>query len=225
MADIKRAIIIITGGSVNDAFACDFINEYNNPYIIGADRGLLFLKNAGITPNEILGDFDSVSREEVRSFFEDESIIRHEFKSEKDETDTQLAIMRATELVCNDSGFGDVYILGALGKRLDHTLATLHGLTFSYDRGVSVYVLDTYNKIYIAPKDFHIKKDTQYGNYVSFIPLTETVCGLTLSGFKYNLSDYTLTISKSLATSNEIKEGSAHVSYGTGYLLCIESKD
>lgn len=225
MADQKRAMIIITGGSINDAFACDFINRHKNPYIIGADRGLVFLRNAGITPDEILGDFDSVTKEEVRSFFENESIIKHEYKSEKDETDTQLAIMRATDLVCNDPGFGDVYILGALGKRLDHTLATLQGLTFSYDRGVSVYVYDTHNKVYIAPKDFCIKKDTQYGNYVSFIPLSETVTGLSLSGFKYNLSDYTLTVNKSLATSNEISDGSTHVSYKSGYLLCIESKD
>ena len=225
MADIKRAIIIITGGSVNDAFACDFINEYNNPYIIGADRGLLFLKNAGITPNEILGDFDSITREEVRSFFQDESIIRHEFKSEKDETDTQLAIIRATELVCKDSGFGEVYILGAFGSRLDHTLAALQGLTYAYDRGVRAYMFDPHNKIYVAPKDYCIKKDACYGDYVSFIPLSEQVTCLSLTGFKYNLSDYTLTIQKSLASSNEITADSGHISYREGYLLCIEANE
>lgn len=225
MADYKRAVIIITGGSINDAFACDFINVHNNPYIIGADRGLLFLKNLGITPDEILGDYDSVSRDEVRSFFDNEKIIKHEFKSEKDETDTQLAIMRATELVCNDGSFGDVHILGAFGSRLDHTLAAVHGLTYAYDRGVRAYMYDLHNKVYIAPKDFCIKKDTCYGNYVSFIPLTETVTGLSLSGFKYNLSDHNLTIQKSLATSNEITADSGHISYKEGYLLCIEANE
>ena len=67
------------------------------------------------------------------------------------------------------------------------------------------------------------EKDTQYGNYVSFIPLSEAVTGLTLTGFKYNLSDHTLTIHKSLATSNEILADSAHISYRDGYLLCIEA--
>lgn len=225
MADRKRAVIIITGGSIHDAFACDFIKDHNNPYIIGADRGLLFLKKAGITPDEILGDYDSVSRDEVRSFFENERIIKHEFKSEKDETDTQLAIIRATELVCKDSGFGEVYILGAFGSRLDHTLAALQGLTHAYDRGVCAYMYDPHNKVYIAPKDFYIKKESCYGDYVSFIPLSEQVTGLSLSGFKYNLSDYTLTIQKSLASSNEIMADSGHISYKEGYLLCIEANE
>ena len=225
MADQKRAIIIITGGSINDTFACDFINNHNNPYIIGADRGLLFLRDAGITPDEILGDYDSVTRDEVRSFFENEHIIKHEFKSEKDETDTQLAIMRATELVSGDGGFGEVYILGAFGSRLDHTLAAVHGLTYAYDRGVHTYMYDPHNKVYIAPRDVRIKKDTCYGSYVSFIPLTETVTGLSLTGFKYNLSDYTLTIQKSLATSNEILADTGHISYKEGYLLCIEANE
>ncbi len=218
-----RDIIIVTGGSIDHTFACDFIKKHKDPYIIGADKGLLFLKDAGIRPCEILGDYDSVSRDEVSIFTEDPSIITHEFRSEKDETDTQLAIMRATELAKSDVSYGDVHILGALGTRLDHTLGSIHGLIFAYDRGVNVYMYDPHNKIYIAPRNFRIKKDTQYGNYVSFIPLTETVEGLNLSGFKYDLTDHTLTIQKSLGVSNELTSATACISYSSGYLLCIEA--
>ena len=86
-------------------------------------------------------------------------------------------------------------------------------------------MFDPHNKIYVAPKDYCIKKDACYGDYVSFIPLSEQVTGLSLTGFKYNLSDYTLTIQKSLASSNEITADSGHISYKEGYLLCIEANE
>ncbi len=225
MSDLKRDIIIITGGSIDDTFACDFIKNLGNPYIIGADKGLLFLLRNGFVPDEILGDYDSVSRDDVKSFIDNDNIIKHEYRSEKDETDTQLAIIRATDLALEDKSFGNVHILGALGFRLDHILGSIHGLTYAYDRGIKVYIYDPHNKVYIAPKEHAIKKDTQYGNYVSFIPLNERVENLTLTGFKYNLENHTLTLQKSLAVSNEIVADVAHITYNTGYILCIEARE
>ncbi|MBR5337457.1 MAG: thiamine diphosphokinase [Lachnospiraceae bacterium] len=225
MSDNKRDIIIVTGGSIDNLFAYRFLNKFENPYIIGVDRGLLFLKSAEVTPNEIMGDMDSVDHEEIKVFMENKDIIKRTFSSVKDETDTQLAISRATNLVEGNASFGEVHIIGGTGTRLDHVLAGIHGLTYAFDRGVNVYMYDPNNKIYLAPREYTIARTSQYGKYVSFLPVSEKVESLTLTGFRYNLKRYTLFIQKSLATSNMIVEEMATVKYRSGYLLAIESLD
>lgn len=223
-SDSKKSIIVFTGGSIDKAFACDFVCRHKDAYIIGVDKGLEFLDREGIRPDEIMGDFDSIDKKLLSKYESDNGIIRKYFKAEKDETDTQLAIIRATELVTESRGeLGPVYILGAFGKRLDHLLGSIHELTYSFDRGVGVYLMDKFNKVYMARKKYSIKKAEQYGQFVSFIPLTENVEGLTLKGFKYNLEGHTLTITRSLGVSNEIVENEAFISYKKGYLLALES--
>lgn len=222
----KKCIIVFTGGSIDKAFACDFVCRHKDAYIMGVDKGLEFLDREGIRPDEIMGDFDSIDKKLLSKYESDNGIIRKYFKAEKDETDTQLAIIRATELVTGaPDEFGNVYIIGAFGKRIDHLLGSFHELTFSFDRGVNIFILDEYNKAYMAPKKYSIKAKEQFGSFVSYIPLTEEVTGLTLKGFKYPLEDYSLTIHKSLGVSNEIVEDEAFISYKSGYLLAIEARD
>lgn len=218
-------IIIITGGTLEEAFTCDFLRSKTNPYIIGVDKGVEFLANHKITANEILGDFDSVENSVLNSYLTNENIpLKSKFNSEKDETDTQLAIIKSTQ-ISQEFGGLKVYILGATGTRLDHVFANCHGLTYGYDRGVEIYIIDAHNKIYICPKKYSVSKQNQLGVYFSLIPLSETVEGITLKGFKYPLKDYDLSLRKSLAVSNEIVEDIATVSYTNGYLLAIESRD
>ena len=71
-----------------------------------------------------------------------------------------------------------------------------------------------------------LRKDSQFGKYVSFFPVGGQVEGLTLRGFKYLLNDYCLTVADSgLTVSNEIQEEQAEVIYEKGSLMMIMSKD
>ena len=70
-----------------------------------------------------------------------------------------------------------------------------------------------------------IKKGEQYGKYVSLLPLTTEVKGLTLEGFYYPLHKFTLTSYTSIGISNEIVEEEARISFDEGVLVMIESKD
>lgn len=109
--------------------------------------------------------------------------------------------------------------------RMDHALANIHILTYALEPGIPCKILDSYNKIYLVNNKLTLYKDKVYGKYVSLIPLTTTVEGLTLTGFKYPLSDYCLSIGKSLGISNELMQNSATIELRNGILIVIESKD
>ena len=71
------------------------------------------------------------------------------------------------------------------------------------------------------------RRDGVYGKYVSFIPLTERVRGITLTGFKYPLTEKNIAIGREagLCVSNEIAEETAEIRFDAGILICVESKD
>ena len=81
-------------------------------------RGRGSLRNDKITP--LVGDFDSLTLSELRAVREHVKKIR-QVPSEKDDTDTELAVKAA--LQCFSTG--NVIILGATGGRLDHFLSNL----------------------------------------------------------------------------------------------------
>ena len=73
-------------------------------------------------------------------------------------------------------------------------------------------------------KSCYIDLDKKY-KYVSLIPLTTNVTGVTLKGFKYLLKNATLTIGESVGVSNEQIEKKATIELKEGILICIRSRD
>lgn len=142
------------------------------------------------------------------------------FKAEKDETDTELGIDCAIE-----AGADEIHLYGATGTRLDHVLGNIQSLRIASNKNIKAYIIDTHNKIHYVNQRETIKKNEQYGKYISFVPMTAKVKGVTLRGFKYPLENGVLVNDKSLAISNQIESEEAVVSYEEGVLLMIESKD
>ena len=188
--------------------------------IIVCDRGLEALYQLKIIPNHVVGDFDSVSSEVLEFYKKQTQIIFHTYNAEKDNTDTDIALKLATRLKSSK-----ITILGALGKRMDHAIANIHILKDALYAEIPCKILDEYNRIYLINKETTLEKEKVYGKYVSLIPLTSTVEGLTLTGFKYPLNEYTLPIGTSLGISNEIIEDRAYIKMKKGILIAIESKD
>jgi len=121
--------------------------------------------------------------------------------------------------------------LGALGGRLDHEISNIHLLVHERKKGLQANCYDAKNRICILDSEqeneYNFFRSRQYGNYVSFLPVTETVKGITLTGFKYPLQDKEISILKnpSLCVSNEIVEEKAVIRVKEGILICVESKD
>ena len=188
--------------------------------IIAGDRGLEALYQLKIIPNHVVGDFDSVSPEILEFYKKQPKIIFHTYNAEKDNTDTDIALKLAIQMKSSE-----ITILGALGKRMDHALANIHILKDALGANIPCQILDEHNRIYLVNTEKTLEKDKVYGKYISLIPLTSTVEGLTLKGFKYPLNKYNLPIGISLGISNEIIEDIAHIEMEKGILIVIESKD
>ena len=188
--------------------------------IIVCDRGLEALYKLKIIPNHVVGDFDSVSPEILEFYKKQSQIIFHTYHPEKDNTDTDIALKLAIRLKSSK-----ITIMGALGKRMDHAIANIHILKDALEANIPCQIIDEHNRIYLINKEITLEKDKIYGKYVSLIPLTSEVEGITLTGFKYPLENYTLPIGTSLGISNEIIEDRAHVEMKKGILIVIESRD
>lgn len=188
--------------------------------IIAVDRGLEVLYELNVVPNHVVGDFDSVSTTILQFYQKNAKVVFHKYNPEKDYTDTDIALKLAIEL--NSS---TITIMGALGKRMDHALANIHILKEALEIGIPCEIFDSYNKIYLVKENTQLAKDKTYGKYISLLPLTTTVKGITLKGFQYPLNNASLSVGLSLGISNEIVEEMATIELKEGILIVIESRD
>jgi len=173
-----------------------------------------------IQPDFIIGDFDSAECESLTYFREQGNIMIRELCPMKDDTDTESAIRYALE-----QGAEQITLLGATGSRLDHVIGNVELLGIGLKAGVPITIMDAKNRIRMIDKGITLKKSEQHGIYVSLLPYTEKVTHLTLRGFKYPLTDATLTGFCSLGVSNEIVEEEAEIAFDGGILLVIEARD
>lgn len=219
--------VIVSGGNIQDDFALDFLEKIIEKQgragirLIAADRGVEFFKRTGLTPDEAVGDFDSLSAQ-GKEYLETLTNIRiHRLKPEKDDSDTQSAVCHAAE-----EGAKEIVLLGCLGTRLDHMLANLGLLLLGEEMGVRIAIVDRYNAVSLIKSGAVLKKSEQFGSFVSFFAVGGAVEGLTLEGFKYPLKEYDLAMRDcGLTLSNEIARESARVTYKKGNLVMIMSKD
>ena len=212
--------VIISGGSLNHEFATAFLKKEKPDYMLIADRGMQFCYEQGITPDYVMGDFDSSDAKIVSYYRNCEGVQIIEFQPEKDDTDMEIAIKKAIEL-----GSDKILILGAFGGRMDHCLANIHLLKMTLDAGVETHLVDEQNDICLITGKCELEKESQYGKYVSFLPFTDRVTGITLQGFKYPLEDYTMDKGTSLGVSNEIQEDICRISFENGIMVMIQSRD
>lgn len=210
--------LIISGGNIEKEVFKSFIQKHNIDKIIVADKGLEILNKLNIVPNCIIGDFDSVN-ESVLNKYKEKNIEIVKLNPEKDYTDTHMALKLAIELKSNQ-----IYIIGALGGRVDHSLANIHILKEALDNNIECKIINKNNEIQLITKGINKIKSSNY-KYISLMPLTTEVTGITLNGFKYALDNATLEIGHSIGVSNEIVSDEAEIVIKTGILIMIQARD
>ena len=215
--------IIVSGGNIHKDFALDFLkkNKTENTCLIAADRGVEFFMGTDLEPDVAVGDFDSLSAEGAKYMETLKHTEIRRLKPEKDDSDTQSAANYAIE-----QGTERIMILGATGNRIDHLMANFGLLMLGKTKQVQIVLVDAYNYMSLIESGMILKKEEQFGKYVSFFPIEGEVTGLTLKGFKYPLNSYTLKVEDSgLTVSNKISDPEAEVTFETGKLLMIMSRD
>ena len=209
----------------------DFAEEYtaSKEYdtVVCADSGLNTAYRLGMPVHYFMGDFDSVSPEILEAYREgkvedSEHCEWVRYPKEKDYVDTQLVLEWILE-----KGADEITFLGATGGRLDHFLANVNILMLALKQKVPAYIVDSRNRIRLTDSTLSIERQDMYGKYLSLLPLTSTVTGVTLRGLKYLIEDYTLEVGIARAISNEMDETSkkAEITLRSGVLIVVESKD
>ncbi|MDJ0330785.1 thiamine diphosphokinase [Planococcus sp. S3-L1] len=210
-------IVLIAGGPADEL--PDF-SLFPEALYIGVDSGTLTLLAKKIQPISAVGDFDSVSVKE----YEQIRIALPELSrspSEKDQSDTELGLEAAMGYHPNL-----VIISGVTGGRLDHYMSVLHVL-FKYQQQfpkTRFVLLNNQNRLrFLSPGTHRLEKDQRF-RYVSFYPFAEEVKGLTLTGFKYPVTDEDISFGTTRFVSNELFNVGS-VTINSGYCLMIESSD
>lgn len=187
---------------------------------IGVDRGAYYLLERGILPTTAIGDFDSLTAVELEAV---EAVVAdvHYAVPEKDDTDTQLAVLLALEAYPE----ARIVLIGATGGRLDHFLSNLWlPLEPRFQQELHrIKLLDRQNSVsYFLPGDYTIHKEEDK-KYLAYVCLT-AVTDLSLYDAKYLLDKYQTQLPMSFA-SNEFIGETSRFSFSSGILAVIQSKD
>ncbi|MCD7715839.1 MAG: thiamine diphosphokinase [Lachnospiraceae bacterium] len=174
-------------------------------FLIAADGGYRYLRERGMEPDVLLGDFDS-----LEIVPEHRHLIRH--SPIKDDTDMALAAAYAKE-----EGYRTFFLYGGLGgKRLDHTVANLQLLTGMAREGLAAYLIGS-GMVITAITNGKLSFPQSAVGMISVFCMGEQASGVFERGLKYTLEDAELTCDRALGVSNEFtgKESSVEVRSGT----------
>lgn len=222
-------VLIITGGHLNMEFADNYRKTLSIDKVFAVDKGLEYADRMGIIPDYLIGDFDTVDSK-LLSWYE-KRIVEHEIDTvlerhpvKKDASDTELALC-----VAMSQGAKKITILGGTGSRLDHVFVNIGLLLQAEKQGVEAYIVDETNRIRLLSDqslcEFEMYRQEQYGEYISLVPFTEQVEGVTLEGVMYPLDNAIIYAGNSLTVSNQIVEEKIHVKLAKGKMLFVESCD
>ncbi|MCR4963347.1 MAG: thiamine diphosphokinase [Firmicutes bacterium] len=185
------------------------------PQIIAADGGGGALLAQNIWPDILIGDGDSLDEDKKQLLLE-KGVQRIDFPRAKNFGDGEAAMRLALE-----NHPGPVAVFGAFGGRLDFTILNLTApLLFGPEQARKFYFFGHDSLVrYIQPGEDLIQG--RAGDHISLIAMTPQVTELTINGFVYPLTGYTLEAGSSRAVSNIIAETPARISYKDGQLLMV----
>ncbi|MBS5883416.1 MAG: thiamine diphosphokinase [Clostridium sp.] len=208
--------IIVSGGRAPSKQL--LLNEIKNSnLIIGADKGCEVLYNYNISPNYILGDFDSADKDIIKAM-EVSGCEKIKYKKEKDFTDTEIAFNLAVE-----KGAKEIVLLGGTGTRYDHSLSNLGLMLKALKMSIILKIIDDNNIIFLTDKSIILKGNK--GDTISFHAYCECVKKLNICGSKYDLINYDLYLGDGLTTSNEFIGNDIKITFDSGILMVLYTKD
>ena len=197
-------ILILANGSKPSADLLGSLQEKCDRFVAADGGGNAAIK-MGFRPDTIIGDLDSFSH--TGDF--DGELIRNP-DQETNDLEKALELARSLKAVRVD-------VLGATGKRIDHTLKNLSVLQ-QFDPFFDI--LAFYDDLFctrVLPRDFSISLPP--GHLVSLFPLSGKVEGVVTQGLRYPLNGEPLENGRRDGTSNETVHGPVRIQHASGTLL------
>jgi len=215
-------IVIFANGELPDLETARALLQTDD-YLIAADGGANHLLKMGILPEVVVGDLDSINEDTLFELTSAEVDIK-QYSEDKDETDIELALQFAVEMRPTA-----ILIVGALGGRLDQTLANLSILTDPLLPKIDIRLDDGVEEAFFcltnADKGGQVKVHGRRGDTISLIPWNGPVQGITTEGLQWPLYAETLSASKSRGVSNVMLGETASVKIEKGLLLVVHRRE
>jgi len=183
----------------------------DSDYVIAADAGYKYCREAGIIPDLVIGDFDSLG-----DIPEHPNIVR--LPAEKDDTDMLFALKLGIE-----KGYRHFFIYGGTGgKRPDHGIANLQSLQYLANHACRGWLFGE-NEVWTVIKNTSLRLNGE--GAVSVFCIDGKAEGVYLKGLKYPLDNATVTSDFPIGVSNELLMGEAEVTVVCGSLLVMYSRN
>lgn len=207
-----RAVVFVNG-EVRDYTA---LARWLRPgdHLIGADGGTRHILALNLLPDVVVGDLDSLEPETVTALIA-QGVDVERYPVAKDQTDLELAIERGLR-----TGASEILLLGALGGRLDQTLANLLILA-QRNWPVPLLLAEGNQLAQVLRGGATLTLQAAPGSTVSAIPLSAVVTGITYTGLEYPLQDATLAIGSTRGVSNVVATSGATITIKEGVLLVV----
>lgn len=180
----------------------------SNQRIIAVDAGLIYCKRANLTPDFLVGDFDSCPKEVLDAYSE---IPRTRLPRDKDETDLEVAIQEEWK-----RGVETITLFGAWGKRIDHSLT--NALILGRHPGKLRMETEAETAFAICGK---VELICPVGQVISLIPLYGQAKGIYTFGLKWELKNGTLD-QNFVGISNVSLKPRVTIEVQDGLLLCCQ---
>lgn len=208
-------VIIFAGGTIQSGTAVDKALAQGE-LIIAADSGASTALDMGYTPDRVVGDFDSLTAEAQQRL----RAAGSQFvpaPREKNETDTELALITALEL-----GASQITFLGTLGgERFDHSIANM--LLLASIETIPAYLVDGPARAWVLRGPGQTEVQGKAGDLLSLFPLAGSAIGVTTEELYYPLLDETLHFGRPRGISNVLLTTEARIFLHEGLLLVIHT--
>lgn len=212
----RRALIFAAGDFTDGPAVRAALEHAPQAAIIAADGGARLAERCGLRPDLIVGDLDSLSREEADRFAAQGATIER-VTPHKDETDLELALLAAAQ-----RGATWIRAIGATGDRLDQTLAAVHMLVMPHLDGRDARLVAGRQTLWVVGPGEHAL-DGAPGDTISLIPLAGDARGVRTEALDYPLHGETLVMGAARGVSNVMAASRAGVALESGLLVVVHT--
>jgi len=209
-----RAVLFANG--MIDQESVEHLTIRTDDIIVSVDGGFRHVQALDINPHIIIGDMDSIDSHHLPNL-EEQGVEIHRFPPAKDETDLELALH-----ILRNRGYDECLIIGALGGRIDQTLANIWMMASESSTDFSISLDDGCEHIVVILDETTINGDK--GDLLSLIPFGGPVQGIVTNGLAYPLQDEALYPEKTRGLSNVLLGNQAKISIRSGKLLCVHRR-
>lgn len=213
---MMRALVLANGTIENPTLLRERAARWDAALVVAADGGSRCADLLGLRIDALIGDLDSLDASQADAL-QASGVPVERRPAGKDETDLELALIYAVR-----AGAGRIAVIGALGGRLDMTLANVLLLTHPALHHARIELWHAAQTAWLMrPPGADLNGEA--GDTLSLIPLGGPADGVTTHGLQYALHDETLVFGPARGVSNVLTGTSARVDLRTGLLLAVHT--